>query len=446
MKLRLYQSNLIINTRDAFRQSKTRVLSVAPCGAGKTIMFAYMCNEHIKKFEGGYVWFLVHRQELIDQTVECFQLNNLSLDKVMIGMVQTVSRHLDRYPKPSMIIFDEAHHSAAKTWMRIIEEYPDVPLIGLTATPCRLDGAPLGDIYQSMVIGPSADELIELGYLAPYEYYAPHINLEDAKWETKGSDYDMQSVEKVMDARCIYGDVIKYIDLNKKTIIYSPTIKFSQAIVDKINNKYGLNIAAHFDGNTSNKDRKDIINRFRRGEIKVLSNVDLIGEGFDVPDCDCCFLLRPTMSVSLYIQQSMRCMRPAPDKIAYVYDFVGNVYKHGMPTEKRDWSLTSSVKIRNKSDDKELIVRECKQCFRVYKGGNRICPYCGHDNGKTRKEIEQDAKMELERITALNKKQERREVGMAATLEQLIAIGKKRGYRNPVYWARQVLKGRNKRI
>jgi len=194
MKLRDYQIDSINNTRNLFKQHNKRVLTVLPCGAGKTIEFAYMCSRHT-----GYVWFLVHRKELIDQAVETFIRNNISMDNVLIAMVQTVTRHIDEYKKPTMIIFDEAHHSTSKTWTRIIESFPNIPIIGLTATPARLDGKPLGNIYQAMTIGISTKELIKLGYLSEYDYYAPKINIEEASWEVKGSDYDMQSVEKAFD-------------------------------------------------------------------------------------------------------------------------------------------------------------------------------------------------------------------------------------------------------
>lgn len=429
MKLRDYQIDSVNNTRNLFKQGNKRVLTVLPCGAGKTIEFAYMCSRHT-----GYVWFLVHRKELIDQAVATFVRNNISLDNVLIAMVQTVSRHLSDYKQPTMIIFDEAHHSTSKTWTNIINAYPNVPIVGLTATPCRLDGKPLGDIYQAMTVGISAKELIKLGYLSEYDYYAPKINLEDANWEIKGSDYDMQSVEKSFDKSGIYGDILKYIDPNKKTIIYAPTIKFSKSIPG----------AVHFDGDTPKAERDRIIKDFRNGKIKCITNVDLIGEGFDCPDCDCVILLRPTMSTALYIQQSMRCLRPAPGKRAVIYDLVGNVFRHGLPDDDREWSLTKKVKPHK--DVETLHIRECKNCFRVYAGNNRICPYCGFDNGKTKKEIEIEQQAELERITELKRKQERMEVGMCRDFRSLVALAKRRGYKNPVYWSNQILMARNKKI
>ena len=336
-----------------------------------------------------------------------------------------------------MIIFDEAHHSTSTTWTRIIDAFPDVYIIGLTATPARLDGRQLGDIYQAMTVGISAKELIAKGYLCQYDYYAPKINLEDASYKIKGSDYDMLSVEEEFNKKAIYGDVLKYIDKSRKTIIYCPTINYSKQLVSHIGD-----IAKHFDGDTPHNERDDIIRKFKNGEIRVLSNVNLIGEGFDCPDCDTVILLRPTMSITLYIQQSMRCLRPAEHKRAIIYDLVGNVFRHGLPDDDREWSLTKSIKQHKHTDI--ILIRECKNCMRVYSGVQRICPYCGFDNGKTLKEIETETKVELQRIEQLEKKERKAEVNRCRDFKSLYELAKQRGYKNPAGWARLRLYIRNK--
>ena len=434
MKLRRYQIDLINNTRQAFVNYK-RPLVVLPCRAGKTVCFADMTDKHINK-TNGYVWFLVHRRELIEQTQETFKQFNIPTDNVFIGMVQTVTRNLDKYKRPTMIIFDECHHAKAKTWTNIIDYFPNVPMIGLTATPIRMDGKGLGSIFDTLVMGEQSNELMKQGWLSEYDYYAPSIgNLE---WKFKGVDYDLTDVTASLLKSKIYGEIEKYIDPKRKTIIYSPSIEFSKSLCARLG-------ATHFDGNTPKKERKDIIDKFRSGEIMLLSNVDLIGEGFDIPDCEVVILLRPTMSLSLYIQQSMRCLTPAPGKRATIYDLVGNVYKHGMPTEDREWSLTDKTVVRNKSGEEDIIVRQCKSCRLVYSGIEQICPYCGHNNGQTRRQIEEAEQVELEKIEKVKRKKERMQVGIASSYEELIAIGRKRGYKNPSYWAKMILSSRNKK-
>lgn len=434
MQLRNYQQDLINQARLAFKNGYKHLLCVLPCGGGKTACFAYMAENHIKKSTDNYVWFLVHRQELIEQTINTFEKFNIKTDNVLIAMVQSVSRNIPKYHKPTLIIFDEAHHSTASQWSKIINYYNNVPIVGLTATPCRTNNSNLGDIYDKLIVGASSEYLLKNGYLAQYDYYAPKLI---APPDMRGSDYDVTSI--VYESK-IYGDVLKYIDYNRKTIIYCPNIKFSLELQKQI--PYSV----HFDGNTDKKTREKIISDFRAGVIRVLLNVDLIGEGFDVPDCDCVILLRPTQSLALYIQQSMRCLRPNEDKRAVIYDLVGNVFRHGLPTENREWSLKGKIKVRNKAGVPDVITRMCNKCYRVYSGTNRICPYCGFDNGKTEREIEQDKQAELEKITELEKKHKRIEVGMCKGLSELIALAKKRGYKNPKYWANMVLKGRRNRI
>jgi superfamily II DNA or RNA helicase len=305
-----------------------------------------------------------------------------------------------------------------------------VPVVGLTATPARTDGTGLGKVFDSIVEGVSAKWLIDNGFLCDYDYYAPKLNA-DYTLKKRGSDYDMQDVADQFAKAKIYGDILKYIDQKRKTIIYCPTIEFSQALAEQIPN------SAHFDGNTNKTERTEIVKQFRSGEIRVLLNVDLIGEGFDVPDCDCVILLRPTQSTILYIQQSMRCLRPAPNKRAVIYDMVGNCFRHGLPTEPREWSLTGRVSCRNESAEPDILVRQCKNCLRVYSGTDKICPYCGTDNGKTRKEIEQDEKAELERITEINKRKDKEELREAGqSLEALQAYGRSKGYAPGWAWQR----------
>ncbi len=432
MQLRPYQSDLINATRNAFRTAR-RPLVVLGCGGGKTVCFADMARRHITARSGAYVWFLVHRRELIDQTVETFNTWQIPMDNIYVGMVQTVARRLSEFPTPTLIIFDEAHHATARQWRTIIDYHANVPVVGLTATPIRLDGEPLGDIFDALICGVDSEWLMDNGYLAQYEYFAPRKN--DIAWRTRGKDFDMLDVETALEKSQIYGDVAKYIDTTRKTIIYAPTVAMSRRIADTIPG------VVHFDGDTPSVRRREIVDKFRRGDIRVLSNCDLIGEGFDVPDCDTVILLRPTRSMALYIQQSMRCLRPRDGKIARIYDLVANVYRHGMPTETRAWSLKMASRCKNPDAEPDLLVRECRACYRVYNGTARTCPYCGNDNGKTRRQIEADKEAELEQV----KKIARIERGRAQTLEDLIAVGRSRGYKNPEYWAKMVYNGRSRR-
>ena len=156
-------------------------------------------------------------------------------------------------------------------------------------------------------------------------------------------------------------------------------------------------------------------------------------------------MLRPTQSETLYIQQSCRCLTPVPGKVATIIDYVGNCYAHGMPTEKRIYTLDEPTKPRNSNREPDVITRMCGKCFRIYKGNGSECPYCHFMNGKTKKQIEEDNQAELERITEINKKRARLEVGLSRDFGSLVQLGIKRGYKNPQYWARQIIQSRNKK-
>lgn len=437
MNLRDYQEEAVNGIRRLLAMGRHRPLCVLPCGAGKTVLFAFMAKTHAEKDPSNRVLFLVHRRELVDQTLSAFSKVEVPVGRVSVSMVQTVARHLDETAKPTLIVVDEAHHSASATYRKIISQWPSVPLVGLTATPCRLDGKPLGGVFDSMYVGVSAKWLEAHGWLCLYDYYAPKVSLPDAEFKPKGSDFDTEDADRQLTKAGIFGDVLKYLDPKRKTIVYAPTVSMSKRIAEEIDARYP-GLARHFDGDTPKAEREETVRLFREGTVRVLCNRDLIGEGFDVPDCDCVMELRPTKSVALYIQQSMRCMRPAPGKRAVIYDFVGNVFRHGMPDDPRKWSLSAPMKARNPNGAKDVLCRQCNNCLRTYPGLNRICPFCGFDNGKTRREIEQDRKADLALIKAVQRDERRN----ARSFDELVELGRKRGYKNPRGWAWHIIVGR----
>lgn len=441
MKLRDYQKELVKSVRNSFSEGHSKPLVVLPCGGGKTVCFADMANKHIQKNTAqNNVWFLVHRQELIDQTLETFEKFGIPTGSIFVGMVQTLASKIRRGIQleiPTLIIFDEAHHATAKTWQSIVDYFEGVPMIGLTATPSRMNGESLGHIFDDLVLGADEEYLMKNKYLADYDYYAPKIMKQD--FEIRGSDFDQQKVADMFEKKKIYGDVIKYIKPEHKTIVYCPNIAFSEQLAEMIPG------AVHFDGGTPKEERRQIVKEFKEGKIRALLNVDLIGEGFDVPDCDCVVLLRPTMSYTLYIQQSMRALRPKPDeRKAVIYDLVGNVFRHGLPTDPKQWSLNKKTRPRNPSGEVDIIVRTCEKCLLTYSGTRPICPYCGHDNKKTRRQIEQEKQEELEKIEKIEKRNKKIEQGLARSYNELVKLGKKRGYKNPQFWAKKVMKSRHR--
>lgn len=190
---------------------------------------------------------------------------------------------------------------------------------------------------------------------------------------------------------------------------------------------------------------------FRRGDITVLCNVGIISEGVSIDEVTCCMLLRPTESVALGIQQMMRCMRYLPGKTAKIIDFVGNYTRIGLPDDARQWSLGEPLKRKPRLDGNgDFYIRTCPECYMTFKTAP-ICPFCGFEYPLHPREIKAREDIELKRITAeemarveAEKKKARAEQGRAQTFEELVAIGKKKGYKNPAYWASQVMRGRRR--
>lgn len=439
IQLRDYQQDLIDKIRQSYIDGARAPCIVLGCGGGKTVLFAHMAEQSQEK--GNTVWFLVHRKELLDQTVATFDRFGVERKTIHIAMVGTVSRNLDKLPEPDFIIFDECHFSAAKTWTRIIERFPDAKLAGLTATPCRLDGKPLGAIYDDMVIGESAGSLIDRGFLAPYRYYAPAV-ADLSSLKRKRGEFDQEEATEILTTKAVFGDAIQHYRNHAdgmQTICYCASIKHSELMAEEFR-AAGIH-AVHFDGNTPKTERDDIIRRFRAGEITVLCNVDLISVGFDCPDVDCCILLRPTDSTALYIQQACRALRYREGKTAVILDHVNNYERHGLPDDEREWSLTEKFKKPNKyGEDGKLTVRQCDSCYQVFKSGPQTCPHCGYTVTLEQKELENIKEIELEEIKRKEREQADKivldytEPEDCESLAELQALARKRDYKPGWAW------------
>jgi superfamily II DNA or RNA helicase len=334
--------------------------------------------------------------------------------------------------------------------MKVLDYY-DTHTVGFTATPVRLDGKPLGDIYSALVTGVSVRWLIDNHRLAPYEYYAPTV-VETEGLRVQAGDYVIKDLEQLMSDRAIYSDVLKSWERlanGQKTIAYCVSVKHAQETA-KMFTEAGYP-AVEIDGSTPPKKRAEIMQNFRDGKIMVLCNVGIISEGVSIDDVTCCLLLRPTESHALYWQQAMRCMRYQPGKTAIIVDCVGNYTRNPLPDADVEWSLTQSVRKKPKiNDEGDFVIRTCPRCFKVFKTAP-VCPYCGAEYPLHSREIKAHQDIELARITAEEvervaeaKKKSRQEQGRAASFEELVALGKSRGYKNPAFWAAQILRGRRR--
>ena len=298
----------------------------------------------------------------------------------------------------------------------------------------------MGDVYESLITGISVKELIAQNCLAPYEYYSVPV-ADTTELPIQHGEYVMSSAEQLLMKTAIYGDVIKsyqkFAD-NARTIIYATSIKHSKSVVKAFCD--AGNKAAHIDGSMSKAERQQIMNDFKVGKITIISNVMLIVEGISIPDCECCILLRPTVSTTVYIQSAMRCMRYKEGKTAKIIDCVMNYTKMGFPDDDREWCLDKKISHKKEfNEDGTLNIRQCENCFRCFQGNK--CPYCGIEHIPKGRELRQIQEVELKKIEAVQKEEQekqrkiaRMEVGQCRTIAELQQIAKMRGYAPGWVW------------
>lgn len=391
VELRDYQRDLIRQTREALAAGSRAPCIVLPCGGGKSVIASEVVRMANRK--GTRVLFLIHRQELAEQIREHFRRAEAKAD---VMMVQTAARRISSIRPPGLIITDESHHSLANSYRKIYDAFPRAVRVGITATPVRLGGRGLGDVYDRLIIGPSAAELIERHYLAPYELYAPTL-VSTAGLHIRQGDYIQSEIQARLD-RKIYGDVIAYYKRladGKQAIAYCCGVQAAEDTAEAFR-QAGVN-AAMICGATPGDHRHKLVEDFRRGKLRILCNADIIGEGFDVPDCAASILLRPTASLGLYIQQSMRCMRFRPGKTAVIIDHVGNAHRHGLPDDPREWTLEDRPK--QQREQNTVKIWTCAECYYVGQLPRPArCPRCGAEMKAQPREIEEDKTAELKKL------------------------------------------------
>jgi superfamily II DNA or RNA helicase len=453
--LRQYQTDLIEEIREQLRDHR-RVLAVMPTGAGKTMVFCSIAARSTGR--NNNVLILVHRAELLEQTSKRLTAMEvphgviaprypITHAQVQVASIGAVARRLSSFPwSPNLIIVDEAHHCAAKSWRQVLDGYPNAKIIGWTATPQRLDGKGLNQSFDVLVEGPSVARLIRMGFLSDYRLFAPPSGADLSGLAKRAGDYRVEQVEeRMIEQRVLYAAVSNYQRYaeERQAIAFCVSLKHGAEVCGAFS-KAGIP-AAMVDGTLTAADRADRLNRFKSGKVRVLVSVDLISEGFDVPACDCAILLRPTASLSVYLQQVGRALRPS-DRHAVILDCAGNSQQHGLPCESRAWSLTG-IAPKSRSELAAVPIRVCGNCFGVHKPAP-MCPFCGHIHPAGKRKQPKEVQAELNEVDVrraaaeerAEKKKQRSEVGKARTLEELLKIAKDRNYKPG--WAHAVMKSR----
>lgn len=375
--LRPYQERAVAAALAARNTGTRRLVLVAPTGAGKTEMASALIDA-----VGERALFLVHRLELVEQAATRFRRHGMHVGviqgdtepdadaPVQVASVQTLA-HRTR-PPADLVVVDEAHHAVAESFAAILDAYPEAFVVGITATPYRLDGRGLGTLFEEILVAAQPRELVELGYLVwPRIYTAPPPDLTGIR--KVAGDYAVAALSDRMVR--LAGRVVESWQQradNRRTVVFAVDIAHSEALRDGF---LGAGIAAeHFDGGDDRETRRDVLARFASGATRVLCNCSLISEGFDLPEIGVVQMARPTASRALYKQQVGRAMRPADGKTdCLLLDNAGNFARFGDPLDVEEYSLTAGVKV-----PRPLPVKTCKQCFAVIPAASPTCPYCGY--------------------------------------------------------------------
>lgn len=413
MQLRPYQQEVSDGIYAAWRLLRYP-LAVLPTGAGKTVLFSSIIHAH-----KGASCAIAHRQELVSQIslalaregVRHFiigpknvikNINQLHMEelgrsyydpnaKCAVAGVDTLVRRADEIKhwleQVTLWVMDEAHHVLTRNkWGKAVELFPNAKGLGVTATPTRADGCGLGahadGVFQCMVQGPSMRELIDARYLTEYRIFAPpsDLNLEGIN-TSKDGDYNRKQLTQRVSESHIMGDVVDhYLKLAPSLpgVTFATDVQTATEISTRFNNR-GVP-AEVVSAKTPDRMRSHILRRFRNREVLQLVNVDLFGEGFDLPAIEVVSMARPTQSYGLYVQQFGRSLRLMGGKEnAIIIDHVGNVLRHGLPDAPREWSLDRREKRSKAERDPDLIpTKACIECTAMYEAYHKACPFCGH--------------------------------------------------------------------
>lgn len=447
-----YQEASSSSVKRSFRKGSRATIMQLPTGGGKTTVVANMVAELDAK--GKSVWFVAHRHELLDQASR--ELNiagvrhgrvdmfNDSRARVVVASKDSMIRRMYGRKPPNLLVLDECHRSVAPTYKRLIKYCEKSFVLGLTATPERLDGQGLGDIYQELCIGPTTRQLIEWGYLSDYRMYGPPPN-PPIKVRKVGGDYVRGDLEQFLEDNMTYGEPIKqyhrHIKPGMTCLVYCVNRHHARLWTERYNHA-GIE-ALYVAGDTPKKERDDAIDRIRDGDLPVIVSVDLFGEGLDLPGLTAIQMLRPTMSRNLYRQMCGRTFRKEENKPhAIILDQVGNRYRHGFPDDDVEWTLDSKP-MSKRTDVSEIAIAYCKECFAAFRVGEK-CPDCGKAPVVKPREISEpidgdlvEMKREIEILKdklekhkdKLESNKKHREVGAARTLKDLVRIEIARGYK-----------------
>lgn len=383
-ELRSYQTDLINKIVNSMKKGHKRIIVQSPPRTGKTVVMAEIARRTTEN--KNRVMFLIHRKEVLEQAKNTFFQQNVDFSYLTAGMVQTLTRRVDKLPEPQLILVDEAHHILAKSYQRILNKFPNAFVLMFTATPVRTGKQQLDIVTDDLIVGQSIHELTKQGFLAPFDYYSiDDINSKKLKKSSTG-DYTADSMDQAVSKK-IYGHIIEnYEKLAKgmQAVVFTYSVESAKKIASEFTTA-GYS-AVELDGSTEKSERERIVQDFRDKKTTILVNVNLFTEGVDLPDIDCVIMARPTQSLALYLQFSMRCLNPRKGKRAIIIDHVANWKTFGLPNSDRDWKTAIITADKCDKKLKNTVppgpqITQCDYCFAVVevksiKDGK--CPMCGN--------------------------------------------------------------------
>ena len=440
-KLRDYQAEIINKIQNSMLTGHRRIIVQSPPRTGKTVVMSEIARRATVK--NRRVLFLIHRKEVLEQANATFKEQGVDFDLLTSGMVQTLTRRVDKLDAPHIILVDEAHHVLSKSYRRILDKFKDAYVLLFTATPVRLGREQLDQVADDIVLGKSIKELTAAGFLAPFRYYQPPagFNQSELKLSSTG-DYTNKSITSALQS-CLYGDLVshyKRLAAGKQAVCYCHSIDAAKHVAAEFN-KNGI-AAAEVDGTTPRSERDELVKKFRDGAIKVMVNVNLFTEGVDLPDVDAVILARPTSSLSLYLQFAMRCLNPRAGKVAVIIDHANNVEKFGYPDSERNWLqlVKTGAKTRKNAETDNFNIVTCETCFavlesRTIKAGT--CPYC--DALIKQKRPDKPVAL-IDLVEAARTENQSDDYHQLKTVGELYAYAKRKGYKRG--WAYHIAKSR----